>query len=163
MRVDPKVTYLPEPEEIQFDADLIPIDRAPSRRRQRVARVDCAIKTPHKHKHEDWDYLNFCPGIYATNRESTKYRKPATLKPGVMFVKGKSESAIRVHLASFAEVEYTCSQHEEGFYTIELIVHTVCKAPYYLRQPLLLTYQMVEDMEGVERCFRCFPRDATES
>lgn len=163
MRVDPKVTFLPEPEEIQFDADLIPIDRAPSRRRQRAARVDCAIKVPHQHKNEDWEYLHFCPGIYAINRQNGYYRIPASLKPGVMFVKGKSASSVRVHLATHAEVEYWPRPHDTGFYRIELIVHTTCKAPYYLRQPILMTYQQVEDTEDLERCWRCFPNEVPDS
>jgi hypothetical protein len=143
MRVDPRVKNLPAP--IEWPEDVIPIDRPSRTKPKRKHRVDCTRTDVHEHKYEDWQYLNYCPGIYLCSRE-TRYRREATVHSEFIFVKGKSPSTLTVHLVTKAEVEWTPFVHRWGWArNPEVIVHTACTYPHYLRNPILLRPQDVQD------------------
>lgn len=156
MRVDPRVKNLPEP--IEWPEDVIPIDRERSsyRRPKKRVRVPCTRTDFHEHKFEDWETYEYCPGKYEYNREV--YELPAKVHPEYIFVKGKSPTVFTVHLVTESVVQWSPHRHEGGFYKVELIVRTACKYPYYLRNPILLSAQDVQNCNGLlYRCRYCFP------
>jgi hypothetical protein len=106
--------------------------------------------------------MHYCPGIYEYNRNDGQwmYRLPAKIKPGYIFVTAKSASSVLVHRAMWAEVEWHPRVHGIGWNEQpELIVHTNCKYPYYLRNPFLLRAEDVDKYQAeyqLARCVRCF-------
>lgn len=161
MRVDPRVGNMPEP--MIFDADIIPMPERPySGRPFRPAKVDCDRTDYHSHSYNDWKTMNFCPGKYKTER-SGPYRRPADMKPQFHFVKAKSPSTTLIHRATAVEFEYWPVMKDYGWAKqSEMIVHTDCRYPYYLRNGLLLTIETVAQIKGARRCMHCFPAPIDE-
>lgn len=156
MRVDPRVKDLPEP--MDWPDDVIPIDKS-YRRPKKRRKVPCTRTDFHIHQFADWETYEYCPGKYEYNRIG-RYRLPATVHPEYVFVKGKSAATKTVHLVVSAEMEWVPNQHEAGFYKNELIVHTACRYPYYLRNPKLLTVEMIDETDDLYRCGHCMPEDS---
>jgi hypothetical protein len=160
MRVDPRAPEIPEPQVWDGEADVIPM---PERRHKPSYRkAHCQRTDPHQHTQDDFKSLHYCPGIHAITRNEGQYsyRLHAAIKPGFMFVTAKSASSVLVHRAMWAEVEWTPKIHEFGWNRPpELIVHTNCKYPYYLRNPFLMQIKDVDqyrDEYQLARCVRCF-------
>lgn len=163
MRVDARVVNLPEPVEEAFDADVIPMREPRYVRPAKPKRHECMLTEPHTHTLKDWEYLYYCEGIHAINRAEILTYTPAKIKPQYIFCKGKSVATVRVHLCGEAEYEHEAmGRHEPGYRRHTLIVQTACGAPYHLKDPLLLTVDMVAETDGLERCPRCFPHEDTE-
>lgn len=162
MRVDPRAPSLPEP--IEWDADVIPMPERSSRAYKH--KTYCDNDEPHQHSQADFKTMHYCVGRYAITRNDShhSYRRDATIHPEYIFVTAKSDSSILVHRAVSAEVEWFPHIHEFGWTRQpEVILHTNCKHPYYLRNGLLLTPGMVQEFSaeyGLVRCPRCFSDDA---
>ena len=156
MRVDPRVKDLPEP--MEWPEDVIPIDKS-YRRPKKRRKIPCTRTDYHSHRYEDWDTYEYCPGKYEYNR--TSYQLSATVHPEYVFVKGKSAATKTVHLVTKAEVIWYPERNVAGFIKEpELIIHTACRYPYYLRNPKLLTVDIVKDnQEELYRCGYCMPKD----
>jgi hypothetical protein len=163
MRVDPRVKSLPEPQVETFDADVIPMHEPHVsrgyRHNKRIQKSECNFNGPHLHNQEDFKYIHYCPGSYAINREP-KYTLPAIIHSEYIFVKAKTSSSILIHRGLGAEVMWFPRRHEFGWERKpELIIHTNCKYPYYLRNPILMSIEDVKynaTLYDLLRCVRCF-------
>lgn len=160
MRVDPRAPELPEPQVWDGEADVIPMPER--RQRPSYRKAHCERTDPHQHTQDDFKSLHYCPGIWAVTRNEGQfaYRLHAAIRPGFIFVTAKSSSSVLVHKAMWAEVEWYPKIHEFGWTRPpELIVHTNCKYPYYLRNPFLMQVEDVDkyrDEYQLARCVRCF-------
>ena len=161
MRVDPRAPEIPEPQIWDGEADVIPLSERRQPRRY-GNKVECQKTEPHQHTQDDFRTLKYCPGIYAVtrNKGGYSYKLPAQIHDDLIFVTAKSPSSVLVHRAMWAEVEYFPLVHEYGWARPpELIVHTNCKYPYYLRNPFLLKVEDVDKYQAeykLARCVRCF-------
>lgn len=171
MRTDPRAPILPEPLPPEdFEADVIPLNedrqyRKYGNRYDKRFKKECTRTDVHSHSFEDWETTKFCPGIYLANREP-KYRMPATVHPEYIFTKGKSKSTLTIHLVTGAEIEWYPNIHTWGWAKEpEMIVHTACRYPYYLRNSLLLTPAMIlenkldPEQTPFFRCGHCFEEE----
>lgn len=136
MRVDPRVQNLPEPlPPEEFDADVIPMRdsyRKPIRRPGWQQKNEVIEVKPRE----------------VRNGGNYSYRLPVTVHPEFIFTKGKSPSTTTIHLVTEAEVEWYPHKYvdQPGWTkSPELIVHTNCKYPYYLRNSKLLTPEDVQE------------------
>lgn len=165
MRVDPRAPSLPDP--IEWGADVIPLHEPQPSRRRYNDKKNCENTEPHQHSQDDFKLIHYCPGRYAVTRNEGhfSYKRDAKIHPEYLFVTAKSDSSILVHRATSAEVEWYPHIHEFGWARKpDVILHTNCRYPYYLRNGLLLTPGMVQEYAaeyGLVRCQRCFTDDAT--
>lgn len=165
MWVDPRVTNLPQPLPAEPDeefADVIPMAEHQRRSREKLR---CVLDVPHSHSQQDFKVMEYCPGIPVVERDlGYSYRRDANIRPGFLFVKGRSVSSIRVHQAVRAEVEWYPVTNNFGWYRKpELIIHTNCQHPWSMRNPLLLTVEdVLKNSSLLERCHRCFPGEEKE-
>jgi hypothetical protein len=162
MRVDPRAPELPDPQNWDGDADIIPMPERRQPRRHYQNKVDCLKTEPHQHTQDDFRTMHYCPGIWAVSRNegNYSYKLPAKIHPGYIFVTAKSPSSVLVHRAMWAEVEWFPYIHEFGWARPpQVIIHTNCAYPYYLRNPFLMRVEDVDEFQStfqLARCVRCF-------
>lgn len=162
MRVDPRAPTLPEPkpitaEDMEAFADVIPMREPLYRKPKKIERGYCTNQRPHQHTSEDWQTIHYCPGVLKVERPHS-YRRPAEIHPEYVFVKAKSLSTTLIHRATSAEVEWYPKWNDYYWSRKpEVIVHTDCTYPHYLRNPLLATVEQIAGSYGYRRCMHCFP------
>jgi hypothetical protein len=141
MRNDPRVQNLPEPKQ-DFEADVIPMPERYGVRLKATPLLECENWNIHR-PHSDEGYAR-CPGVRRTDEYS--YRRPArVVNDDLAYVTAKSPSAYLVHRVTKVEVEWFPSPYEYGWNRDpQVIIHTNCRHPYYLRDGLLITQADVE-------------------
>lgn len=174
MRVDPRLPYdLPEPLPPE-EGVVVPMKR---KKQKREEVYDCPLTERgiyHSHKIMP-RMMRYCSGLYRINRSGsrTKLRIHAGLH-----AKAKSDPSFLIHKVAsdpgeiLHNAEWSVPPHEYGWYDVwrgpHFNVKLGCKYPSWLRDPLLVTEEQVEEynrdpikIKGKpviwKYCPRCFP------
>lgn len=142
-------------------AEVVALPRRASRKRRRVP---CDNTEPHTHQHEDFEKIEYCPGIYLINRQD--FVLGAKIKTPYMM--GVSPTA-RIHRVDIGNENngftWHTHQHEYGYLRKPVTLHvwTQCSKPYNLKDPILIMrYEDVawacDPQSGYDRtlCPYCF-------
>ena len=152
MRVDPRVTGLPDP--------IPPAEATVTHIRVRTKTCE---RTDFHPDHRDEGYY-WCAGVWKINRE--QFQRPVSLKPFLGYVAAKSPQALMHKLPERGQQDSWCvwypHPHAPGFWKEpDLFTRPLCVFPRVLKNPILLTHEGYREFQNDEetcrlRCERCF-------
>jgi len=166
MRVDPRVTNLPDPLPTTLGDDMAEVVSIQRKTARRTRRKECDIEGFHEPHggYGSTDGYEYCPGRYAINRQN--FMVPATMNVELLAARSKTSVIHKVNTESdkhyFLWWPYP---HEYGFrFSPDLHVYTVCTYPRNVKNPILFNHEDIGELQLIEEqsrglCKRCFSGD----
>lgn len=160
MRVDPRVTNLPEPLPPE-EGNVIEMPR----KKGRFTRGTCQITEPHG-PHPSTDEMYSCGGVFLINRSA--FRLPLKIKRPMVTARSTGLIHMVMPEGGHNSVWYPpLHEYGWGMYGIETPDYHVklgCKFPSWLKNPILLTSEEAAQLTDLPThagqrlyCSRCFP------